>query len=53
MSNERHKYRNGRPTRTFEGLSYPDQAKSINMTEYNLARMKEAHKRRAREEGRQ
>lgn len=52
MSNKRHKYRDGEPTKTFEELSYAEQAQSINVTELNLAKMKGAHRRRAREEGR-
>lgn len=52
MSEKRHKYRNGEATETFEGLSYEEQAKSINMQKLNLKRCAEAHKRRAEEDGR-
>ena len=40
MSDRRHKYRNGEPTATFEELTYAEQAKSINMKQINLERMK-------------
>ena len=45
----RHKYRKGKPTATFGELSYLEQSKSIRMTEINLQRMKESHKRRSLE----
>jgi len=45
----RHKYRDGRPTATFGELSYLEQSKSIRMTEINLQRMKENHKRKGLE----
>lgn len=50
MAIRRHKYRNGKPTATFGELSYLEQSKAIRMTEVNLQRMKEAHKRRGLEE---
>jgi len=46
----RHKYRNGKPTATFGELSYLEQSKSIRMTEINLQRMKENHRRKELEE---
>ena len=46
MAIRRHKYRNGKPTATFGELSYLEKSKSIRMTEINLYRMKESHKRR-------
>ncbi len=53
MSMKRHKYGpNGKPQATFEDLTYDEQSKSIRMTEINLRKMKEAHKRRPIEEGR-
>lgn len=52
MSEKRHKYRDGEATETFEGLSYEEQAKSINMQKINIRKYEEAHKRRAEEEGR-
>ena len=45
----RHKYRNGKPTATFGELNYLEQSKSIRMTEVNLQRTKEAHKRKSLE----
>ena len=45
----RHKYRNGKPTATFGELSYLEQSKSIRITEINLHRMKESHKRKSLE----
>jgi len=50
MATRRHKYRKGKPTATFGELSYLEQSKSIRMTEINLQRMKEAHKRKDIEE---
>jgi hypothetical protein len=52
MGRKRHQYREGEPQKEFCELSYAEQAKSINMTRINLERMKEAHRRRGREEGR-
>ena len=52
MSRKRHQYRDGEAQKEFSELTYSQQAKSINTTKINLERMKEAHKRKAREEGR-
>ena len=49
MAIRRHKYRDGKPTASFGELSYLEQSKSIRMTEINLQRMKEKHKRRSLE----
>lgn len=53
MDMKRHQYRNGEPTKIFPELNYKEQAQSINMTKINLRKMVAAHKRRAKEEGRQ
>jgi len=52
MSRKRHQYRDGEPQKEFRELTYAEQAKSINMTKINLEKMKEAHKRKTKEEGR-
>jgi hypothetical protein len=52
MNNRTHRIRNGKPTATFEELSYAEQAKAINMAKLNLKKMEKAHLRRARAEGR-
>ena len=52
MSRKKHQYRNDEAQKEFSELTYAEQAKSINMSNINLERMKEAHKRKAREEGR-
>jgi len=51
MDMKRHRYRNGKPTTIFDGLSYKEQAQSINMTKVNLKKMVAAHKRKGKEEG--
>lgn len=53
MSNKRHKYRKGQPTATFVDLTYSEQSKSINMSKLNLRKMELAHRKRAKEEGRE
>ena len=53
MSNERHKYREGQPTATFEELTYAEQAKAINMSKVNLRKMALAHRKRAKDERRE
>lgn len=52
MSSKRHQYRDGEPTKEFGELTYKEQAQSINATRMNLERMKEAHRRKAKGEGR-
>ena len=47
MSAKRHKYRNGIPTATYGDLSYKEQKQSINMTELNLKKKKNANKRKS------
>jgi hypothetical protein len=51
MDMRRHRYRNGKPTKEFDELSYGNQARSINITKVNLRKMVTAHKRKGKEEG--
>ena len=52
MTRKRHQYRDGEPTKEFGDLTYKEQAQSINATRMNLEKMKEAHRQKAKEEGR-
>ncbi|MDY0357193.1 MAG: hypothetical protein RBR19_15025 [Sedimentisphaerales bacterium] len=52
MSSDKNKSHQKR-TKTFEELSYAEQAKSMNMRKLNTQKMEEAHRRRARQEGRE
>lgn len=50
MANKRHKYRDGEPTATFDGLNKKERAQSINMQRLNLKRAEAAHERINQEE---